>query len=50
MMVFTFVLFVVPNSDTYLAQRYPEEFPAYAAQTATLIPGLHSAVASQTRG
>ncbi|CAE7602816.1 unnamed protein product [Symbiodinium natans] len=47
MMIFTFVIIVVPNSDRYLAQRYPEEFPAYAAKTATLIPGLHSELASK---
>eukprot|EP00913_Durusdinium_trenchii_P034736 g32494.t1 len=46
-MFFTFVLVVVPNSDNYLSQRYPKEFPAYAAHTATLIPGLHSKVLSQ---
>ncbi|CAE7731284.1 unnamed protein product [Symbiodinium microadriaticum] len=45
--IFTFVMAVVPNSDNYLAQRYPEEFPAYAAKTATLIPGLHSKLGSQ---
>jgi len=44
-MVWTFELFVVPNSDIYLAERYPKEFPAYAEKTATLIPGLHSTVA-----
>ncbi|CAK9001878.1 unnamed protein product [Durusdinium trenchii] len=47
LMFFTFVLVVVPNSDNYLSQRYPKEFPAYAAHTATLIPGLHSKVLSQ---
>lgn len=47
MMIWTFVMFVVPNSDDYLAKRYPEQFPSYAAKTATLIPGLHSKVMSQ---
>ncbi|CAE6959708.1 unnamed protein product [Symbiodinium natans] len=46
-MIFTFVFVIMPNSDSYLAQRYPEEFPAYAAQTATLIPGLHSKALSK---
>lgn len=35
-------LFICPNSDAYLASRYSSEFPAYAATTATLIPGLRS--------
>lgn len=47
LMIWTFVLFVVPNSDFYLAERYPLEFPAYAQKTATLIPGLRSKVLSQ---
>ena len=47
LMIWTFVLFVVPNSDFYLAERYPVEFPAYAQKTATLIPGLRSKVLSQ---
>jgi len=33
-----FLVMVIPNSDAYLAQRYPDEFPAYAANTATLFP------------
>lgn len=41
-MIFAFDIFTIPNSDTYLAQRYPEEFPAYAAATPTLIPFVHS--------
>ena len=45
--IWTFVLFVVPNSDHYLAERYPNEFPAYAEKTATLIPGLRSSAASK---
>jgi protein-S-isoprenylcysteine O-methyltransferase Ste14 len=39
---FWLTLFVVPNSDAYLAQRYPDEFPAYLAKTARLIPGVRS--------
>lgn len=31
-------LFVIPNSDAYLAQKYASEFPAYAARTPTIIP------------
>lgn len=46
-MITTFVFLVIPNSDAYLAKRYPSEFPAYAARTATLIPGLHSQVLSK---
>eukprot|EP00929_Paragymnodinium_shiwhaense_P053754 TRINITY_DN26926_c0_g1_i6.p1 TRINITY_DN26926_c0_g1~~TRINITY_DN26926_c0_g1_i6.p1 ORF type:complete len:211 (-),score=10.21 TRINITY_DN26926_c0_g1_i6:101-733(-) len=46
-MVWSFVLFVCPNSDAYLGQRYWKEFPAYAETTATLIPGVHSKVANQ---
>lgn len=37
-----FVWFVIPNADAYLAKRYPDEFPAYADNTATLIPFLRS--------
>ena len=50
LMIWTFVIFVVPNSDNYLAERYPQEFPAYAEKTATLIPGLRSLWASQILG
>lgn len=39
-MLGSFVLIVVPNSDAYLAKRYPDEFPAYAARVGTLIPGV----------
>jgi len=47
MMVWTFVYLVNPNSDAYLAERYSQEWPAYATQTATLIPGVRSSVANQ---
>ena len=47
LMICTFVLLVIPNSDNYLAERYPKEFPAYAEKTATLIPGLRSKLLSQ---
>jgi protein-S-isoprenylcysteine O-methyltransferase Ste14 len=39
------ILFVVPNSDAYLAERYATEWPAYAARTATLIPFLRNKTA-----
>lgn len=42
-----FTLFVCPNSDAYLAQRYADEFPAYAASTASLIPGLRNKTAAR---
>mmetsp|Transcript_31356 Transcript_31356/g.57533 ORF Transcript_31356/g.57533 Transcript_31356/m.57533 type:complete len:272 (-) Transcript_31356:144-959(-) len=41
-MIWSFAFIVVPNSDAYLASRYPSSFPDYSMQTATLIPGLHS--------
>jgi len=41
---FIMVFFVCPNSDAYLAQRYPAEFGAYASVTASYIPGLRSAL------
>ena len=44
---FMMVFFICPNSDAYLAQKYPSEFSAYAAATATYIPGLHSPVLSK---
>ena len=36
------IFLVIPNSDAYLARRYPSDFPAYAASTASLIPGVRS--------
>jgi len=36
------VFCICPNSDAYLAHKYPEEFPDYAAKVATLVPFLHS--------
>eukprot|EP00811_Abedinium_folium_P003791 NODE_13488_length_1162_cov_28.178744.p1 GENE.NODE_13488_length_1162_cov_28.178744~~NODE_13488_length_1162_cov_28.178744.p1 ORF type:complete len:273 (-),score=38.34 NODE_13488_length_1162_cov_28.178744:225-1043(-) len=50
MMIWSFAVFIMPNSDAYLAQRYPEEFPAYAEKTATLIPFLRSKCALHTIG
>jgi len=44
--LFYLTLFVVPNSDAYLAQKYPDEFPAYLAKTARLIPGVRSKAAA----
>lgn len=41
------VFFVCPNADAYLAQKYPSEFPAYAAATASYIPGLRSPMLSK---
>lgn len=41
-MIVSFVFFVVPNSDAYLAKRYWREWPAYRRETAPLIPGLVS--------
>ena len=34
--LFYLTLFVVPNSDAYLARRYPDEFPAYLAEDGTV--------------
>lgn len=50
MQVWMFSFWVIANSDTYLAKRYPEEFPAYAASTATLIPFFRSQIALQILG
>lgn len=44
LMIWMFAYFVMPNSDAYLAQRYPTEFPAYAEKTATLIPFFNSSI------
>lgn len=46
-MLWSFVVLVCPNSDAYLAQRYWREFPAYARETATLIPGVSAYWANQ---
>ena len=38
------VLFVkmhIPGLDEYLKDRYPKEFPAYAARTAKFLPGIY---------
>lgn len=37
-----FLWVVVPNADAYLAERYGDEFRAYAKKTATLIPFVHA--------
>jgi len=47
MQIFYQVIFIIPNSDAYLASRYPAEFPAYAAATASYIPGLHNKTAEK---
>ena len=36
-----FVFMHIPGLDEYLADRYPTEFPAYAAKTSKLVPGLY---------
>ena len=41
---------VVPNSDAFLAQKYPDEFSFYLARTAPLIPGIRSASAMKAIG
>lgn len=41
-MPWAFDIFVLANSDGYLAQKYPEEFPEYAEKTPTLIPFCRS--------
>eukprot|EP00392_Amoebophrya_sp_AT5.2_P001626 g1628.t1 len=46
-MVWSFLVFVCPNSDAYLAQRYWREWGEYEAKTATLIPGFHSKLGGQ---
>lgn len=43
-MVWGFQYLIMPNSDAYLASRYADEFPDYAANTPTLIPGVRSKV------
>jgi protein-S-isoprenylcysteine O-methyltransferase Ste14 len=43
----TFLWFVIPNADAYLAQRYHTEFPAYAAKTAPLFPFVRSPFLNQ---
>ena len=37
-----FIFMVVPNSDAYLAAKYPDEFPKYFERTPQLIPGVTS--------
>eukprot|EP00933_Yihiella_yeosuensis_P041283 TRINITY_DN35693_c0_g1_i1.p1 TRINITY_DN35693_c0_g1~~TRINITY_DN35693_c0_g1_i1.p1 ORF type:complete len:273 (-),score=-11.06 TRINITY_DN35693_c0_g1_i1:207-1025(-) len=43
-MIWSFVYLVIPNSDAYLASRYPTEFPEYSRRVATFIPGVHNEV------
>merc|ERR1712137_484646 len=45
-----FMEFVIPNSDAYLARRYPEQFPAYANSVGTLIPFIHGDAALRVLG
>jgi protein-S-isoprenylcysteine O-methyltransferase Ste14 len=42
-----FLWFWIPQSDAYLAQRYPNDFPSYAAKTATIIPLVRSPFINQ---
>ena len=36
------IFMLIPNSEAYLAQKYPDEFSFYLARTAPLIPGVRS--------
>lgn len=49
-MVWSFMILVDPNSDAYLASKYPEEWPAYSAKTASLIPFLRSPMLEKVIG
>lgn len=40
-MLLGFVFWHIPGLDEYLAQHYPDEFPAYSSSTAKLIPCLY---------
>merc|ERR1712167_271291 len=40
-----FVFMHIPGLDEYLADRYPKEFPKYAATTAKFIPYIYRALA-----
>ena len=40
--LFWLIVFIIPNSDAYLANKYSNEFPAYEARTARLIPFVRS--------
>ena len=40
-MTLLFIFMHIPGLDEYLADRYPAEFPAYAAKTAKFIPGVY---------
>ena len=48
MMMHWLMFMVIPNSDAYLAQKYPDEFAAYQATTAPLIPGVKSPTLNTT--
>ncbi|CAK0845570.1 unnamed protein product [Prorocentrum cordatum] len=45
--VWTFIYFVIPNSDAYLSSRYQSEWPEYAERTPILFPFLRSSVANK---
>lgn len=49
-MIWSFVIFVCPNSDAYLATRYWQEFPEYEQRTASLIPGIRNKLLNQLLG
>lgn len=42
-----FIWFWIPQSDVYLAERYPSDFPPYAAKTAPIIPFVRSPFINQ---
>lgn len=44
MSVWALWIFVIPNSQEYLARRYPAEFPAYADATSKFVPFLHNKI------
>jgi len=39
-MFLSFKFYHIPDKERYLAQRYAREWPAYAAKTAALVPGV----------
>lgn len=40
-MALNFVFFIIPRLDKYLAEKYGEEFVAYASKTKKFIPGIY---------
>lgn len=41
LMIFLFIYYHIPPLDEYLAERYGEEFKAYAAKTAKFVPFIY---------